>query len=74
MLALVSNLIGLLVQVYSQVVELLFSEGRRGLFGVAIRLFGSEPVGDPDGTLLVGSTTSLGGWAVVAAEDSCWRI
>ena len=74
MLALVSNLVGLLVQVHSQVVELLFGKGSRGLFWVAIRLLGGEPVGDPDGALLVGSTTSLGGWAAIAAEDSCWSI
>ena len=50
-LALVPDLIGLLVQVVPQVVELLLGKGGSGLVRVAAGLLSSQPVADPGGSL-----------------------
>ena len=70
MLALVLDLVGLLVQVDTQVVELFLGEGCGWLFRVPIGLLCSEPVGNPCGALLVGPATSLTRRTVVVAQGS----
>lgn len=50
-LALVPYLVSLLIQVVSQVVELLFGEGSGGLVRVAAGLLSSQPVADPGRSL-----------------------
>lgn len=63
-LALVLDLVGLLVQVVAQVVELLLGEGSGRLLGVvAIALFRSEPVADPEGALLLRRAAAIVGGA-----------
>lgn len=73
-LALVLDLVGLLVEMVAQVVELFFGKRSCRLLIAAVQLLGCEPVADPLGALFVGASAAWGGWIVGIAKGAGWRV